>query len=210
MLSVHLPVMPLCVETLTGEAIRPLVPALARLRTIVFRDFPYCYDGADVSEREHLAEFAASPRAGIVVAWDGEEPVGASTCMPLVDEHEWITDPFRERGLDPARFFYFGESVLLPAYRGQGVGVVFFERREAHARAVSDCDYSCFCAVIRDPNDPRRPRDFVPLNAFWTRRGYTPYPDLCATLRWREVGHSEETTNRLSFWIKSLQGAPLP
>ena len=33
------------------------------------------------------------------------------------------------RGLDPARFCYFGEAVLLPPYRGRGAGG---ERMDAH------------------------------------------------------------------------------
>jgi GNAT superfamily N-acetyltransferase len=36
--------------------------------------------------------------------------------------------------MDLSRIFYFGESVLLSQYRGQGVGVRFFEEREKAAR----------------------------------------------------------------------------
>jgi len=202
--------MPLRIETLTGDALRPVLPALARLRTEVFRQWPYCYDGAAADEQAYLGRYVRSPRAAIVLAWDGDAPVGASTCLPLEDEIEDIRAPFAARGLDPSRFFYFGESVLLPAYRGQGVGVAFFDQREAHARAVSECDFACFCAVVRDPNDTRRPADYVPLDAFWRRRGYTPYPQLCCAMEWREVGGEAEVSNHLSFWIKPLHGAPLP
>ena len=43
---------------------------------------------------------------------------------------------FVARGIEVARLFYFGESVLLPEYRGQGVGHAFFDHREAQARGV--------------------------------------------------------------------------
>ena len=33
------------IETLTGAALAPYIADLARLRTVVFRDFPYLYDG---------------------------------------------------------------------------------------------------------------------------------------------------------------------
>ncbi len=40
-------------------------------------------------------------------------------------------------GYDPAEVFYLGESVLLSEYCGRGIGVRFFEQREAHARALA-------------------------------------------------------------------------
>ena len=52
--------------------------------------------------------YAESPRAAVVVAFDGERPVGASTCIPLADEAEAVTAPFRARGWALERFFYFG------------------------------------------------------------------------------------------------------
>lgn len=198
------------VETCMGAALQPLLPALARLRIAVFRAWPYLYDGDAKQESEHLAEFAASPRAGIVVAFAGDEPVGASTCLPLADESANVKAPFLERGLDPARVFYFGESVLLPGLRGQGIGVRFFEAREAHARAVSDADYACFCAVERAPDDPRRPPGYVPLDGFWRKRGYRPMPGFACTMSWREVGDTEETPHQLNFWGRALRDAPLP
>lgn len=197
-------------ETLSGQALVPLLPALAWLRCAVFRDWPYLYDGDEAYERQYLETYARSPGAAVVFAFDGTEPVGASTCLPLTEETADIQAPFRERGWDPARFFYFGESVLLPRYRGRGVGVAFFAEREAHARRVSACDFACFCAVIRPDTHPARPPGAVPLDAFWRRRGYMPVPGLACTMRWREVGAAEETAQRLGFWIRSLSGAALP
>ena len=176
------------VETCTGAALLPLLPALARLQITVFREWPYLYEGSESYEAEYMRTYPDSPRAGVVVAFAGEEPVGASTCLPLVDESDNVKAPFLAHGIDPARVFYFGESVLLPGLRGKGLGVRFFERREAHARAVSDADFACFCAVERAPDDPRRPPGYVPLNGFWRNRGYRPMPGFACTMHWREVG----------------------
>lgn len=197
------------VATLTGPAILPLLPALARLRIAVFREWPYLYDGDATYESGHLRSYADSPDAAIVVAFDDETPVGASTCLPLPDASADVQAPFRERGFDPERFFYFGESVLLPAYRGQGIGVEFFSAREAHARRAA-CDFSCFCAVLRPQTHPARPADAVPLDAFWDRRGYMPRPDLACRMAWKDVSEPAQTTKTLRFWLKSLSGVPLP
>jgi GNAT superfamily N-acetyltransferase len=198
------------VEFFARRAMRPHLPALARLRIAVFRDWPYLYDGELDEERIFLGSLANSPRGGMAVAFDGAEPVGCSTCLPLEDAEEVVQAPFLARGWDPARFFYFGESVLLRRYRGQGVGVAFFAAREDHARRVSEAHFACFCAVQRPEDHPLRPADAVKLDGFWQRRGYTPYPDLACEMSWKQVDGPEKVTNRLNFWLKKLRDAPLP
>lgn len=198
------------IAVFTGGDIAPHLPALAALRQNVFRDWPYLYDGTEANEREYLAEFAASADAGLVVAFDGNLPVGCSTCLPLTHGDPAVAAPFVERGIDPARVFYFGESVLLAEYRGSGMGVAFFSEREAHAKRVSACDYAAFCAVQRPADHPLLPLQAVPLDAFWRRRGFTQYPDLVCRLRWKQVDGPEEVENKLTFWLKSLTGAQLP
>jgi GNAT superfamily N-acetyltransferase len=197
-------------EIFTGAAIAPFVAALARLRIEVFRDWPYLYDGNEGEEHRHLAAFSTSPDAALVVALDGEEPVGCSTCLPLAHEPANIRAPFEARGWDTRRFCYFSESVLRGRYRGQGIGVAFFAAREAHARTLEGCDFATFCGVRRAPDDPRRPADAVPLDAFWRRRGFQPVPGLACTMTWPELGRAGEQVNTLDFWIKSLRGAALP
>jgi GNAT superfamily N-acetyltransferase len=198
------------VEFFTGSAMRPHLPALSRLRIDVFRDWPYLYDGSLANEASYLAGFADAEGAGLAVAFADGEAVGCSSCLPMTLEDGAVTAPFRARGWDLARFFYFGESVLLPPYRGQGIGVEFFRLREAHAIAASSADFATFCAVQRPAEHPLRPPGTVPLDAFWRKRGFTPYADLACTMRWKQVDSDDRVENRLAFWIKSLRGAPLP
>lgn len=194
---------PLSFETLAGPALHPLLPALAGLRIAVFRDWPYLYEGDEAYERDYLRAYADAPGAAIVVCRDGDAVVGAATCEPMEQAHAPVREAFRAAGLDPAAFCYFGESVLLAPYRGRGAGVRFFERREAHARALG-LARAAFCAVVRDANDPRRPAGHVPLDAFWRRRGYAPQPELIVSFSWKEVGAAAETPHMLSFWLKDL------
>lgn len=198
------------IETFSGPGMAGLLPALSRLRMAVFRAWPYLYDGDLAAEQAYLADFVAAPSAGLVVAFDGDTPVGCATCVKLAEEDGGLRGPFAAAGIDPGRVFYFGESVLLPAYRGRGVGVGFFAAREAHARRVSDCDFAAFCAVVRPADHPLRPADYVPLDDFWRRRGFTPYPELVCTMTWKQVDTGGEVENRLAFWMKSLTGVALP
>jgi GNAT superfamily N-acetyltransferase len=190
-------------EVLSGEAIRAVIPDLARLRVSVFRDWPYLYEGSLDYERKYLAKYAALARATVVVARDDEAIVGASTALPLADAEADLREPFAKAGIDPARVYYYGESVLLGPYRGQGAGFRFFDEREKRARALG-FGIAAFCGVVRPADHPARPKDYVPLDAFWTKRGFLPRPDLSASFEWRDVGDSAPTRKPMAFWLKAL------
>jgi GNAT superfamily N-acetyltransferase len=192
------------IKTLTGEAITPYLPALARLRIEVFRDWPYLYDGEVNYEREYMRSYVASPRAAIIAALNNEDVVGVSTCLPLADETGNVKAPFIAHGLPAQNYFYFGESVLKREYRNQGIGVAFFAAREAHAKSFGDYTHTTFCAVRRPQDHPLRPANYVPLDAFWTRRGYSKQPGLYCTMRWLDLGEAEASEKTLDFWTRAL------
>jgi GNAT superfamily N-acetyltransferase len=198
----------LTVETHTGAALLPWLGDIARLRLRVFRDWPYLYDGDADSERRYLQTYVDVPGAMVAICRDGDHVVGASTALPLAAETAEITAPFRAQGIDVSRILYCGESVLDPRYRGRGIGVRFFDERERHARALAGIDTMVFCGVQRADDDPRRPADYEPLDAFWRRRGFQPRPDLRCTITWREIDEAAESPKPMMFWIKSLAGAP--
>ena len=193
-----------------GASLAAALPALARLRLTVFRAWPYLYDGSEEYEASDLRTYLEAPGAAVAVAWDGDKAVGASTCLPMAQADTAVRDAFATRGLDPAEFFYFGESVLLPAYRGRGIGVRFFELREAQASAYPGTQFATFCAVQRTADHPLRPPGAAGLEAFWAHRGYTPRPDLTCRFSWKDIDAAEETSKTLMFWLKSLHGAALP
>ena len=198
-----MPDVQLTFETLAGPALHGLLPDLARLRIAVFRDWPYLYEGDETYERGYLRDYADAPGAAVVVCRDGAQVVGAATCQPMTQGHAPVRQAFEAAGLDPAQHCYFGESVLLAPWRGRGAGVRFFVEREAHARRVG-LRHVAFCAVRRDPADPRCPAGYVPLDAFWRRRGYTPRPGLTVTFDWTEVGATQATAHTLDFWTRDL------
>jgi GNAT superfamily N-acetyltransferase len=192
------------VRRLSGGEIAQYLPELARLRMTVFRDFPYLYDGSLDYEKTYLQTYADSPDSVIVVVLDQKLVVGASSGIPLAHETDDVKQPFLDAGYDVARIFYCAESVLLRPYRGRGLGVRFFEEREAHARSLGRFDTVCFCSVERPLDHPRRPADYVPNDRFWTKRGYVKHPELRTTISWRDVDEIEESPKPLVFWLKPL------
>ncbi len=196
--------MKLDVTSLTGDAIGSVLPDLARLRMIVFRDWPYLYDGSLDYEEQYLATFAAAPGAVCVIARDGEKIVGASTGLPMVHADHEFKGPFANAGYDIADVFYCGESVLLPSHRGGGVGHAFFDQREAQARRLGGFKYSAFCRVVRPDNHPLKPNDYRPLDSFWSKRGYAPVAGLIAHFDWKDLDQPAETSKDLQFWMREL------
>jgi len=192
------------VQTFSGAAVAPHLDAVAALRIAVFRDWPYLYDGDPAYEAHYLATYARSPESLFVLALDGARIVGASTGIPLADESENFRAPFAARGIAERDVFYFGESVLLPEYRGRGLGHRFFDEREAYARRLGRFGMTAFCAVERDAADPRRPTTHVPNDAFWTKRGYRRQDDMFCTIDWREIGAAEPCAHALRFWLRPL------
>lgn len=192
------------VKSFTGQAALAYLPDLAALRIEVFREFPYLYDGDMDSEQEYLQAFLSSPDAVLVLAFDGDQVVGASTGLPMVYETPNIQAPFLQNGYDIDQVFYYGESVLRKSYRGSGLGVAFFEHREAHARKLGRFEWVCFCGVIRPENHPRRPANFIPLDAFWQKRGFERTEMVC-TISWKDLDEASESPKALRFWRKGLK-----
>ncbi len=189
---------------LQGAQIRQWLNALATLRIQVFREFPYLYDGSLAYERDYLETYARSDDSLCVLVLDNDQVVGMSTALPLAHEDEAFIRPFTEQGIEVGTVCYFGESILLPEYRGQGLGVRFFQAREAHARRLPGVRQVAFCAVERPDDHPLRPVDYQPLDSFWQRRGYTPRPELHARYEWQDIDAPAPDHKTLRFWLKAL------
>lgn len=193
------------VEThvLTKEGFAAALDDVARLRIEVFRDWPYLYDGDLVYERRYLNAYLESPDSLVVGAFDGPRLVGVSTAAPMEDHAEELGAPLTARGYDLTQVYYCAESVLLPEYRGRGIGHAFFDAREAKARSLGR-KHMAFCSVKRPDDHPARPTTFRTNDAFWRGRGYAPLEGVFAEFSWRDIGGHEETPKTLQVWFRTL------
>lgn len=176
---------------------------LAQLRIAVFRDFPYLYEGSVDYEKDYLKTYMESERSFLFAVYDGDKMVGATTAIPLSDETADIRRPFEAARYAVSRIFYFGESILLPAYRGCGLGHRFFDEREAHARSFGSFSTTCFCAVDRGPNHPAQPPNYRPNDLFWQKRGYRKEESLRSTLDWPDIGETVSTPKEMVYWMRN-------
>ncbi|MGS4885916.1 MULTISPECIES: GNAT family N-acetyltransferase [unclassified Roseibium] len=187
------------IRRLTGEELKKTLGALAQLRISVFRAWPYLYEGSLDYEEKYLGRYAETEDAVIVGAYVGDRLVGAATGEPLGGEYEAFQAPLRAKGFDPDKLFYMAESVLDPTYRGRGIGHLFFDEREAHAKELG-FDEAVFCAVVRPDDHPMKPADYRPLDSFWTKRGYAKLEGVMVAFPWQDVGESEETDKPMQVW----------
>ncbi|RDC71361.1 GNAT family N-acetyltransferase [Rhodovulum sp. 12E13] len=191
------------VRPVRKEGLDAVLDDLARLRIEVFRAFPYLYDGDMDYERGYLGRFAATPRPFVAAAVDGDRLVGAATASPMEEHEDDFAAPLAAAGIAPETVYYCAESVLLPEYRGHGLGHRFFDLREAEGRALGR-SHAAFCAVIRPADHPARPEGYRPLDGFWRKRGYAPVEGAVARFSWRDLGDASETEKPLQLWMRAL------
>lgn len=188
-------------KSITGAAVLDVLPAVARLRIDVFKEWPYLYAGDLEYETNYLKAYR-KPGALVVAAMDGAKIIGVSTGA-LMEDH---ADEFRsalDGRFEPKDVYYFAESVLKKEYRGQGIGHCFFEEREKHA-AIHNRKQILFCRVLRSETHSSIPSHYRPLDPFWRKRGYAPIDGMTAKFKWRDVDQAKPTEKTLQFWGKAL------
>lgn len=191
------------VKSFSGASMLAYLADLAKLRIEVFREFPYLYEGDTSYEEAYLHKMTNALDSVVVVAFDADKVVGVSTGMPMANETPAVQKSFVENEYDISKIFYFGESVLQKDYRGQGIGVKFFKHREAHARSLNRFEFLTFCGVIRPADHPLRPKDYVPLDDFWRKRGFERTEMICY-MDWKDLDEEQESAKPLRFWWKQL------
>ena len=56
----------------------------------------------------------------------------------------------------------------------------------------------------RPAGHPLRPGDYVPLDAFWTKRGYTKLDGVVGTFEWKDIDQPDETPKPMQYWMREL------
>ena len=184
------------IRCISGSDFGELIPEVARLRIEVFSEWPYLYNGSMEYEREYLQSLADTAKGCIVVAEDQGRIVGVSTGMPLAEAFEEIRVGYD----DPKGIFYYGESVVIKSYRGQGIGSKFFVEREQFVRNLGFFHTICFCSIERVGTAPQ---DIFDLEPMWKRRGFVKRADRFVNVRYDEIGKGE-VDHKLVFWEKCL------
>jgi GNAT superfamily N-acetyltransferase len=192
------------VRSFTGAGLKPYLHSVAKLRTEVFREYPYFEEPDLDRETKYLRRLSSCKESIGVLIFDNTTLVGASLGHPLAIEEASLHRPFKEQNLEIESYFFFGDSSLLKAYRGRGIGHHFFDARESHVAHYKKFKHICFCVPDCLELDPQRPKDFIPLHDFWRKRGYTQHTEMKCTPYWKGVGEAHSTEKQMNFWIKEI------
>ncbi|MES2345008.1 MAG: GNAT family N-acetyltransferase [Chlamydiota bacterium] len=191
------------IRSFTGKHFKEFIPCIARLRSDIFREYPYLLERSIEEEKQRLKHYAEHHEAIAVLIFEGSTIVGASTGIPLIYEKKERQKILIEKQLNPAVIFHFDVSVLLKQYRGRGIGHHFFDLREEHVKALGSFQYTCFFDVDYSEYSSVKPSpDYLSLHHFWRQRGYVHHPDIVQHIDWKD--HKEITGKKLSCWLKAL------
>jgi GNAT superfamily N-acetyltransferase len=189
------------IRILAGKEMGSFLPEVAMLRIKIFREYPYLYEGDMEYEKKYLARYINSQGSILVLAQNLQGAViGASTGNCMEDETEEVKKPFLDAGHDPADFYYFAESVLLPEWRGQGIGKEFMQARLAKAKQEGK-KYAAFCSVVRKN---KAPEGYNSPEHLWQKHGFIKHPELVSYFSWKDIGDAVETKKPLVYWLKQL------
>ncbi len=189
---------------LNGSQARDYVNQLANLRLTIFNDFPYLYEGNLDYEKKYLETYLKAEHSFIFLVLDNDKVIGATTGIWAKEEEDSLKKPFKNFGISADEVFYFGESLLLNEYRGQGIGKIFFEEREKFCKQLPFIKMMSFCAVVRDSHHPLKPQGYKPLDEFWKAMGFHKKEGLTTQYEWQDRGESAPTNKQMQYWIKTL------
>ena len=176
-------------EKFQGTAIEPHNEEIISIVNRVFYDYPYRYDGKSEGYTESIKEHAKSANGYVVLAMDGEKVVGVATGIPLSESG--VTLP----GVDPSSVYYLCELLLLPEYRGQGLGTKMGREIEHFAK-----EHGYTLLALTSMEAP----GYTSAHTAFKKLGYTKHPDKYYETSWVHVGETEPTSHRLFFWTRPI------
>lgn len=187
---------------LNGPEAQQFLRPLAELRLSVFWDYPYLYEGNLEYEEKYLATYFNCNESFILLLRDEGRIVGATTAIIAEAEEENFKKAFIEKQLNPLEGVYFGESLLLPQYRGQGLGKIFFQERERFAKNLNR-HWVAFCSVVRE-NHPLCPSQYQGHESMWSYLGYSPIEGMTTYYEWKDRDQIQSTQKLMQYWLKKL------
>lgn len=190
-------------KTYRSVEISEIIDALADLRMTVFREYPYLYDGNLTEEQKYLAHYVKAKDSFVLVIFENGNVIGATTAVPLIEAYDDIRTPFENAGMNLKDVFYFGEAMLLPAYRGMGLYKIFMRERE-HVAKQYGAKLCSLMAVKRPDDHPLKPKDYQDLKPIWNHYGFVEHPEIEPWYSWKDIDQPEKTKKPFSVWVKNI------
>jgi GNAT superfamily N-acetyltransferase len=187
----------------TGQQFQQHINAIAALRISIFKEYPYLYDGDIQTETEYLKSYSKSKNSVLIIVKDKQKVIGAVTGIPLAEADEMFLTPF-PKNQSIHSIFYLGEILLLKEYRGKGIGYQMYRIFEDLVRQKKQYHKIAIAEVIRDQNDPRKPKNYISVHKLWERLGYIEHPEIVMQCSYKTVDSTEKIPHSLVYSFKDL------
>jgi GNAT superfamily N-acetyltransferase len=192
------------IQTLEGHQILPHLDAFGKLRTTIFREYPYLYDSNPEVEKSYLKNYAQCKDSLFIIATHQNKLIGCLSSIPFSNMAHESWAKILQSHFPIAPIFYLGDMLVLKEHRNRGLGTKMYNRFEEEIRKKQKFTQIAFIEVIRPNNDPKRPNDYHSLDAFWKKKGFIKHPELSSYISYKEIGKSTETDHAFLFQIKHL------
>lgn len=192
-----------------GKSIEKFADDISRLRIEAFREYPYLYDGNLEYEQNYIKGYTQNPEASLVVANIEEKIVGFLTGIPLSSDFDLTRKCdglFLDKNINIKSYYYYGEIIILPQYRGLGLHNLLPTEMDKVAMSMK-FQNACFLSVVRPENHPLKPTKYRYPGILAERNGYKKM-NLCINYQWPTIlpdGQTKDAENILEFWSKPLE-----
>ena len=158
-----------------GKELLQWLDFIAQLRLTEFKEFPYLYIGNLDIEKKYLASYATDNRSVFTLAFHNDEIAGVLTGTPFVSDLEPVPggpEIFKKHGLQPQDFYYYGEFIVIPKYRGHGITRKLFSQQTAYVKSLGYKSL-CLMTVDREPKHPLKPKNYINTDPIWEKLGFS-------------------------------------
>jgi ribosomal protein S18 acetylase RimI-like enzyme len=189
-----------------GHEVRDIINEASLFRLKYFEEFPYLYKGNFEYEQEYFLEFSRHPCSYVEVLLLENKVIGIATGTPLKSDSNILkesADLFFANNHSPEDYFYIGEVILAPNFRGHGLATLLLKNAEEFGRSKG---YSRFtlATIVREKNDPRTPDNYRSTDSVWIKNSYLR-TDLVFKYSWPTIMPNKKVAvmdNEMVFWIK--------
>lgn len=192
------------VDTFTAQAIAQHTDSIVQLSNEIFKGHPYLYDGNDADYTKHLKSYATSKNAVVSIAFDGTKVIGVATGIPLSEAWGKYQEPFKNKGEDISKIYYLGELLLLPEYRGQGIGQQMVKEVEKYAKEKGFATITAQAIDEKSLKTPA-PSDYYSMTNPLQKLGFKERPEINSVGHWTNVNETKESPHQMVYWTKSLK-----
>lgn len=193
-------------KTFRGKSIIPYIKDITDLSITIYKEYPYLYEGTEEEYLPFIEHYTLSNDGIACLLFDNEKPIGVAIGMPINEMREKYQQPFINARPEENsnELFYLGEFLLLNDYRGQGFDKQMYLELERLIRENEDFKKICFCKIDEVDQNPLMPKNYKPLDEFWTKLGFDKCDDIIVSVYWRNVFEADDSPHKLVYWLKSL------